>query len=34
MSLGSVVSIILFLLLPIRDADADLADLPAGEPLD
>jgi len=34
MSLGSAVSIVLFLLLPMRDADAELADLPAGKPID
>lgn len=34
MAMGSVASVILFLLLPMRDADADLAELPAGEPLD
>jgi MFS family permease len=34
MALGSLVSAILLWLLPIRDADADLADVPAGEPID
>ena len=34
MSLGSVAALLLFAMLPIRDADADLADLPAGEPID
>lgn len=34
MALGSVAALILFLLLPLRDADADLADIPPGKPLD
>ncbi|MEO0033331.1 MAG: hypothetical protein RIS94_3089 [Pseudomonadota bacterium] len=34
MALGSVASIVLFLLLPMRDADADMAAVPANQPLD
>ena len=34
MALGSIISAVLLWLLPIRDADADLADVPAGEPID
>lgn len=34
MAMGSVAALILFMLLPLRDADADLADLPSGEPID
>ena len=34
MALGSVIALVLFLLLPLRDADADLAEIPPGKPLD
>ncbi len=34
MGLGSAVALVLFLLLPIRDADAEMADAIAGEPVD
>lgn len=34
MALGSIISAVLLWLLPIRDADADLADMPPGEPVD
>jgi MFS family permease len=34
MSLGSVAALVLFLLLPMRDADAELADAVAGKPID
>lgn len=34
MGLGSAAALILFLLLPIRDADAEMADAIAGEPVD
>jgi hypothetical protein len=34
MSLGSVAALVLFLLLPMRDADAEMAEGIAGEPVD
>jgi MFS family permease len=34
MSLGSVAALVLFLLLPMRDADAEMAEAIAGEPVD
>jgi len=34
MGLGSAVALVLFLLLPIRDADAEMADAIAGKPVD
>ncbi|MFV0644753.1 MAG: MFS transporter [Sphingomonadaceae bacterium] len=34
MAMGSVAAAIMIMLLPLRDADADLGDLPAGEPID
>jgi hypothetical protein len=34
MALGSAAAMVLFLLLPLRDADAEMAEGIAGEPID